>query len=223
MVKQLKLEEFYARRGIELITPEAGMQFLARMLGQRPASLTVISANWALARENAPQGIPAMFQLLGKQAEGGATSEVDSDSLVHQLRTVEESVRQQIVASYLKELVARVLQLDGSQFTDQETLTNLGMDSMMAIEVKTRIAVGVKVDVSVLELLQGITIEQLAVRILSSLELSLTSEVISPLEEIQQLVEQADGEELERLLVEIEQQASGLSDLQKSAQVEKMI
>src|SRR5262249_20913881 len=47
MVEQLKLAQFYARRGIELITPEVGMQILARVVGQRPAQLTAISANWA--------------------------------------------------------------------------------------------------------------------------------------------------------------------------------
>ena len=69
MVEQLKLEHYYTKRGIELITPEVGMQILARVLGQRPVQLTAISANWALTRETAPVGtLPPMFALLGEQA-----------------------------------------------------------------------------------------------------------------------------------------------------------
>src|SRR5262249_180760 len=50
MVEQLKLTQFYTQRGIDLITPEVGMQILGRAIGQRPAQLTALSVNWALAR-----------------------------------------------------------------------------------------------------------------------------------------------------------------------------
>jgi hypothetical protein len=79
---------------------------------------------------------------------------------------------------------------------------------MMAIEVKHRIEGSLKVDVSVLELLQEITIVQLATRILSALqfaEASTAADAEPSITEIQQLVEQADSGELERLLAELEQ------------------
>jgi hypothetical protein len=88
------------------------------------------------------------------------------------------------------------------------------MDSMMAVEIKHRIEGSLKVDVSVLELLQGTTVMQLAARILSSLQLDaspkldvlpvVTDNTLS-IVEIQQLIEQTDREELERLLAELEQ------------------
>lgn len=210
MVEQLKLEQYYTKRGIELITPEVGTQILTRVIGQRPAQLIVISANWTLARETSPVGtLPPMFVLLGKQTEEAIISDPNGEEgLLHQLGVAEASERLPMLASHLQEIVARVLQLDPTQFSHQESLLSLGMDSMMAIEVKHRIASSVKVDVSVLELLQGITIMQLATRILSSLqvdEVPSTAEVVSSLEEIKQLIEQADGEELERLLAELEQ------------------
>jgi acyl transferase domain-containing protein len=210
MVEQLKLEQFYTRRGIELITPEVGTQILTRVVGQRPAQLTVISANWALARETAPQGIlPPMFVLLGEQTGEAATGDTTSDDeLLHQLSTTEAAGRLPLLESHLQEMIARVLQLDASQFSGQEALTSLGMDSMMAIEVKNRVGGSLKVDVSVLELLQGITVGQLANRILSSLQLDEASPAVEstpPIEEIQQLIALADSEELERLLAELEQ------------------
>jgi acyl transferase domain-containing protein/acyl carrier protein len=211
MVEQLKLEQYYTTRGIELITPEVGMQILARVLGQRPVHLAAISANWSVARESAPMGaLPPMFSLLGEQAEDSATSDINNDdgSLLLQLRAVQPADRQPLVASHLHGLVARVLQLDPAQFSGQESLTGLGMDSMMAIEVKRRIEGTLKVDVSVLELLQGTTVVQLSTRILSSLQLddvSIPAEDASPMPDIQQLIDQSDSEELERLLAELEQ------------------
>ncbi|HEU5380162.1 MAG TPA: type I polyketide synthase [Ktedonobacteraceae bacterium] len=215
MVEQLKLEQFYAKRGIELITPEVGMQILARVMSQRPAQLTAITANWETARESSPVGtLPPMFSLLGEQdgdATAGDTNE-DGASLRQQLSETQVHERQPLLVSHLQEMVARVLQLDPSEFSTQESLTGLGIDSMMAIEVKHRIEGTLKVDVSVLELLQGVTVVQLATRILSTLQLDevsapadLAVEAALPMEEIQQLIEQADNGELERLLAELEQ------------------
>jgi acyl transferase domain-containing protein/aryl carrier-like protein len=209
MVQQLKLEQFYTRRGIELITPEAGMQILSRTLGQRPVQLTAISVNWALARETSPVGdLPKMFDLLGKQDEASEASETDGDNeLLQKLSATQADERQALLEAHLQTLIARVLQLDVAQFTGQEALTSLGMDSMMAIEVKHRIASNVKVDVSVLELLQGITIVQLAARLLASLqfeEAAPAPESAPSMEEIEQLIEQVDQEELERLLADLE-------------------
>ncbi len=210
MVEQLKLEQFYARRGIELITPEVGTQILARVLGQRSAQLTAITANWTQARETSPVGIlPPMFSQLEAQVDESAAGDANNDdgSLLQQLEEAQTSERQPMLVTHLHQLVARVLQLDATQFTEQETLTSLGLDSMMAIEVKHRIEASLKIDVSVLELLQEVTLTQLATRLLAVLQFGEGSDAVEApsLASIQDLIDQADSGELERLLAEIEQ------------------
>lgn len=212
MVEQLNLEQFYTRRGIELITPEVGTQVLTRVLGQRPAHLTVITANWATARDTSPVGaMPPMFSQLLEHAEEMAANDATSDdgSLLSQLSEASAAERQQLLISHLQGLVARVLQLDASQFTPQDSLTSLGLDSMLAIEIKHRVEASLKIEVSVLELLQEITIAQLATRVLASLQLESAPGGASDapsLTEIQQLVENAEGEDLESLLADLEQE-----------------
>jgi NADP-dependent 3-hydroxy acid dehydrogenase YdfG/acyl carrier protein len=171
MVEQLQLEQFYARRGIELITPEIGTQILGRVQGQSPAHLAVISANWAMARETSPLGsMPPMFALLEEQDKESSTAESAEEtvSLLAQLGDVQENDRHEFLAAHLQDLIARVMQLDPTQFSSQESLSSLGMDSMMAVEVKRRIDRSLKVDISVLELLQGMSIAQLSTRLLAS-------------------------------------------------------
>lgn len=223
MVEQLKLEQFYTRRGIELITPEVGMQILARVLGQHSTQLIAITANWTLARETSPMGTqPLMFSLLEEQEGDTAMNSGYSDDglLLQQLSESSVADRQSLIASHLHELVARVLQLDSSQFSAQETLTSLGMDSMMSIEVKHRIEASLKVDISVLDLLQEITVAQLATRILSSLRLdeaAIGTDDEAASSDIQQLIDLADSEDLERLLAELEQSLESEVVLQSQA------
>jgi aryl carrier-like protein len=233
MVEQLKLEQFYIKRGIELITPEVGMQILARVLGQRPIHLTAITANWTLAREASPVGmLPMMFSQLEAQVDDAAANTAnEGESLLQQLSEAPAAERQPLVVSHLQQVVARVLQLDAAQLSGQESLTSLGLDSMMAIEVKHRIEASLKVDVSVLELLQEVTIIQLGTRILSALQFAesgaaASTDGASSLAEIQQLVEQADGVDLELLLAELEQPSESdeleslLAQLEETADTE---
>lgn len=224
MVQELHLEQIYARRGIELITPEAGTQILGRVLGQPPAHLTAITADWAKARENSPPGtLPAMFAGLGQpdEAGGGPAQENDTGALLAALQQAQPAERAQLTVAHLAAVIARVLQLDPGSFSDDEPLTSLGMDSMMAIEVKHRVEAATSVDISVLELLQGVSITVLAGRIVAGLQFgqpadgpgdvaavqdapaSASAEVSA--EELESMIAEMPAELFEQLLAELEQ------------------
>lgn len=226
MVEQLDLEQMYARRGIELITPEAGMQILGRLLHQRPAHVVAITVDWATARETSLAGqMPPMFSQL---AVRGAGDELEvggagTQSLLAALRQAGEDERAVVLGEYLGEVVARVLGLEAEQVSTEETLSSLGLDSMMAIEMKHRIEVVLQIDVSVLDLLQGATISMLAEALVTRLDLggskpdvgaedsapTETSDSGDQLDELEQLLAEASPDELEVLLRELEGNQSG--------------
>ena len=224
MVQELELEQVYARRGIELITPEAGTQILGRVLGQPPAHLTAITVDWARARETSPLGtLPAMFSGLGQpdEAGDGQAPENNTGALLAALQQAQPAERAQLTVAHLEADMARVLQLDPGTFSDDEPLTSLGMDSMMAIEVKHRVEAAIGVDISVLELLQGVSITALAERIVASLQFgqpvggpgdaagaqdapgNASAEVSA--EELERMIAEMPAELLEQLLTEFEQ------------------
>lgn len=218
MVEQLKLEQYYTRRGIELITPTAGMQTLGRVLSQPQAQLVAITANWSQASESASQ-LPPMFSLLGQEKqETEASTESSKGELLQKLWQMEESARLPFMLAQAREIVGCVLQLEDADISEQEALVHLGMDSMMAIEIKTRVAANFLVEISVLELLQGISVAGLADRLLSLLQfeggesvaeaaVEAVSETV--LEELNELVELVDSTELEAFLHELEQAPEG--------------
>ncbi len=175
MVEQLGLEQVYARRGIELITPEAGKQILGRVLTQRPAHLVAITADWAKARETSLAGqLPALFVELGSSSEEQVADGAghDTQSLLVALNQAGLADRPTILADHLHEVAALVLGLGQSEFNTEDTLSSLGVDSMMAIEIKHRLEAALHVEVPVLDLLQGATISALAERILGQLDLT---------------------------------------------------
>ncbi|MBM7845190.1 type I polyketide synthase [Herpetosiphon giganteus] len=213
MIEHLNLEEHYTKRGIDLITPEIGTQMLGRMLSQQPNHLIAISANWATVRNQTLQdALPPMFSLLGQANTdtSGHQSQADESFLLTEISNLPAEEQSLVVVEYLQELIGHALRLEPAQLGEHESLLNLGMDSMMAIEVKRRVESTLKVNLSVLELLQGSTIKQLASRLLSQLQPVPIAETQGDAEqlsltEIERLIEQTDSSELERLLMQFEQ------------------
>jgi len=218
MVEKLNLEQMYARRGIELITPESGTQILARVLSQRPAHLVAITVDWPAARAASIAGqLPPMFAELGVSSgeEQPAESAVDADSILDGIRQAPEGERAGLVRDLLRDIAATVLNLDAADLGDEENLSTLGIDSMMAVEVKARIDLMLRVDIPVLDLLQGVSVVDLAARILPRLDLAATPDeqpeaTEAPAapsdDELEQLLANASPEELDALLAELERE-----------------
>ena len=87
-----------------------------------------------------------------------------------------QAERHQLLQSYLSEQVARVLGLSASKLDVQQPLSNLGLDSLMAVELKNRIAVDLGVNVPMVKFLQGPSVDQAATQVLDQL----TAEASNP-------------------------------------------
>lgn len=220
MVEELHLEQMYARRGIELITPEFGTQTLGRVLQHQPAHLVAITVDWAKARETSLTGsLPPMFSQLEVREDGAESTDGDAETqaLFTALRQVADDQRDAILVEQLRQITARVLGLDSDQVGVAETLNTLGLDSMMAIEIKHRIEALLRIDVPLLDLLQGNTIAALAASFMPRLQLGVTaadtgtdpvtstgaSDPSEHLDELEAMLAEAEPDELLALLEEL--------------------
>ncbi len=66
---------------------------------------------------------------------------------------------------YLQRIVAAVLDLNRDRVALNQPLESLGLDSLMAIELRNRVQTELQIDLPLVDLLQGPTIEQLAARL----------------------------------------------------------
>lgn len=74
-----------------------------------------------------------------------------------------------LLETYLQELVAQVLQITSSQVNLQQPLSSLGLDSLRVFELKNRIEVDLEVTVSIAGFFEGLSLAQLAIKILAQL------------------------------------------------------
>ena len=192
--------------GISSIAPKQALETLGRLLGQSATQVVAVPVNWKQYREFYPAGSasPLLSELAREEDEvsrpAGRTGQ-RRDALL----AAEPAERRQLLQPYLREQVARVLGLSPSKLDVDQPLSHLGLDSLMAVELKNRIAVDLKVNVPVVKFLQGFSVGQAVTQVLDQLAAEAASPTTPPATEAAQQKKHIDKGNAESLLANLDQ------------------
>ena len=203
--------------GISSIAPEKALETLGRLLGQSATQVLAVPVNWKQYQEFQPagSGTPLLSELAREDVAvagpEGRTSE-RRDALL----AAGPEERLHLLQTYLSEQVGRALGLSPSKLDPQQPLSDLGVDSLMAVELKNRIAVDLKVNVPVVKFLQGFSVDQVVKQVLHEL----TAEIDDPAAlRIPAAEPLGESQNAARLLANLDQ----LSDEQVSSLLTEML
>ena len=143
-----------------------------------------------------------MFSELGAAELQGNESDSDG-SVLMVLAATPESDRRAVIADHVRGIVATVFDCGVDDFGADDMLDDIGLDSMMAMEFRVRINGVFGIDLPVLEILRGVSVDTLAARVLADLELPRADEPADG-GGIDALLEQLSDDELRALLGELE-------------------
>jgi acyl carrier protein len=186
--------------GISSMAPKQALEILGRLLAQSATQVVSVPVNWKQYREFYPAGSasPLLSELAREEADvprpAGRTSERKDVFLA-----AEPAERRQLLHSYLRDQVARVLGLSPSKLDVQQPLSRLGLDSLMAVELKNRIAVDLEVNVPVVKFLQGFSVDQAVTEVLDQLAAEVanpTTPLSPPVRQQKGLIDQGNAEQL---------------------------
>jgi phthiocerol/phenolphthiocerol synthesis type-I polyketide synthase C len=157
--------------GIGSILPAQGLALFERLIGLDAAQAIAVNMDWQKWSRQAV--FPARGSLFGDfQMEAGRENTTARVSVIRQrIQDAEPSVRLHVLESYMIAELARVLQLDAGRLDVHAPLDALGLDSLMAIEYKHRLDTELGVDLSIVGLLDGPTISQIASQLLEAVGL----------------------------------------------------
>ncbi len=218
MVEELKLEKIYAQRGIELITPAVGARILDRLINQKTPSVVAITADWNRARQAGFNGrLPPMFSDLGKSETANADADSDG-SILAILVATPEADRPAVIADQVRSIVAAVFDCAVDDFESDDMLEDIGLDSMMAMDFRVRINMVFSIDLPVLEILRGVSVNSLAERVLAELhvihgEVPAAADELPPSTasvvdgDVDRLMDELSEADLRELLAELEAEA----------------
>ncbi|MDZ4344458.1 MAG: beta-ketoacyl synthase N-terminal-like domain-containing protein [Candidatus Binatia bacterium] len=210
--------------GIKNMGAAQALEILKRQLGQGSTQVVAVPVDWRQYREFYPAGSepPLLSQLAGEEVDVPRQADRPGEKrglTSAALLAAEPGERHQLVQSYLSQQVARVLGLAASKMDPQQPLSNLGLDSLMAVELKNRIAVDLGVKVPVVKFLQGFSVAEAVTQVLEQLtaEAANPSAPLAPAVTLQK--EHIDKVNAEHLLANLDQ----LSDEKVDSLLKEML
>ncbi len=182
-----------ASRDTESIKPDEGMRILEQFLEQQPVQRVVLPINWD---KYEGKSVPPLLKKI-VQSKSHTSPPASAVKVLERLMSMSLLERQEALHDYSRQQVVRILGLDPAQSFDiQKPLTTLGMDSLMAVELKNKIEGDLAVNLPVTFFLEEATVENLAQRL---------HEHLATDEEKAQVGEVVDSETAQQLLSNLDQ------------------
>ncbi|MGY3248909.1 acyl transferase domain-containing protein/acyl carrier protein [Streptomyces sp. TE4109] len=161
MIEELGLVDHYLHnRGMSSLAPDVGMAVLERVIGQDRAQLLVATVvDWPVfqAWYAAP---PRLVAELAAAAPAKAATGPD-EGILEAFRNADTAQRLALVTGRFIELTASVLRTGPDRIDPQAGLNALGLDSLLAMELRARISSELGVAPPVVALLSGTPVAEL--------------------------------------------------------------
>jgi acyl transferase domain-containing protein/aryl carrier-like protein len=150
-------------RGLLSMTPAEGLAVLARLLEDDLAQVGVAPMDVRQWLEVYPalSASRMLSRLLAERRAGEGHSEEDG-ALLSRLAAAEPRDRAALLLGLLRKHVSRVLRISETKLETDAPLISLGMDSLMALELKHKLQRDAAVDVPMSQMLAGISMSRLA-------------------------------------------------------------
>ena len=145
------------RRGVKTLSPADALAGMAEVMASAATGLAeavVARMDWARFLPIYLQaGRRALFDEIAREVPGSAaatTAAAASTRLVEQLTAAPAQQRRRLVVEYLRDAVAEVTRIDPAEIREEAGFFDLGMDSLMAVELRRRLeqAVGAELPVT---------------------------------------------------------------------------
>jgi NADPH:quinone reductase-like Zn-dependent oxidoreductase/acyl carrier protein len=159
-----QLGEILERRGVLSFTVRQALTLLERAMQRQPVQVSVMRVDWSRWRGLNVTGrvSPRFAQLLPCERAGSASD--GSGSVAH----APGSDRKQL-DTMIRDKVARILGTSPDRIDSNKPLLNLGIDSLMAVELRNWIEQQLHINVPIIELMRGSSLSSLIEQLFSAI------------------------------------------------------
>ena len=170
-----EVKQYFARVGINSLSPKQAVSMLGRILPESPAQIAIADMNWEKWGEFNPiwAGSRRFSHLVSEQND--LESAVSTNKFIQQILAATADAKPKVVTGLIAEEVARILRLPIDKVEVDQSLTNMGVDSLLAMELQTAIKLNYGVNISTLELMKGNTLTQIGAQVQEKIPTSIGS------------------------------------------------
>ncbi|MFI9503596.1 SDR family NAD(P)-dependent oxidoreductase [Nocardia sp. NPDC052566] len=157
-----------ARLGWTQISPDHALDFIGRCLAQGVNRASVFGVNWSKMNQVMPiiRSSPRLAHLAKAEATG-ATTAFGTEGLRAELFELPEDARGTRLVEALSQQISRIFDMPVDRLAHDVALTDLGMDSLMAGQIRNVLAKHLEIDFPTMGLMRGPTLVELANEVLT--------------------------------------------------------
>jgi acyl transferase domain-containing protein/NADPH:quinone reductase-like Zn-dependent oxidoreductase/SAM-dependent methyltransferase/aryl carrier-like protein len=165
VARHREIGDRFEAMGLKSFSPREALRLLGRFLRESPANVSVMRVDWE--RFGNFMGFatlsPRFADLAREMSLGGAPSQKQTASAIRKaLLAAPPTERREKIIALLREQVSRILGTSEDKLDADRPLTDLGLDSLMAVELRNWIEGDLRLSLSSVELLRGPSVTQLA-------------------------------------------------------------
>ncbi|WP_322768339.1 type I polyketide synthase, partial [Frankia sp. Cr1] len=157
---------FVERAGVKGIAPSSGVGWLGPLLGIETAQVAVALVDWQRWAAAAPPS-PLVSELVAGAGPAPEASSRRGALTVDELFAADPADRQELLGSYLHGAIARALEMKPEQLDADQPLTEVGLDSLVAVGMKSQVEVELGLSLPLTAALEGASVRQLAAQMLA--------------------------------------------------------
>ncbi len=155
-----KVKQFFAGAGIRGFSTSEVLQALEEVIERNPIQIGLFDIDWQQWRKSNPS---SMKSSRFKQFTHADDQERDQKQLlIAELSALSPDERLTFVATRVRERLAKVLQLPATKIDFHQSSNQLGIDSLMALELKHELDLEFGVEIPTMQILKGATVAQIA-------------------------------------------------------------
>jgi len=189
--------------GLNAFDVDAGLEVLEAALQQKHPQLAAASLDWS--KLGTHHAVPLFAAWSGQGMPGNHMPDNNEKSSVWRQQLESAGIEQQheLICSYLKQAVCTIMDFEETELDTDRSFIELGIDSLMALELKNKVTRELKIAVPVIRLMEGITVKQLADYIQEAFVQSSKGQLREPVK-LQEAPDQITPEKARELLTQLD-------------------
>jgi polyketide synthase 12/myxalamid-type polyketide synthase MxaB len=170
--QQGRERERRTEQGLGTIPSGQGMAALARLLSQERAQVAVVPIDWPRLIARIPEGQvpPLLSRFAATHRIGAPGSQGRAGREREEILGASREERPRRLDVMLRQQAARVLGIDEDKLDARASLGSMGLDSLMAVEIRNAIEARTGVSLPIAVFLEGPSLGDLQVRLLAALD-----------------------------------------------------
>jgi len=150
--------------GMGMISPDQGIQMMEQVISNNKTQVAVLPIQWKpFLNQFSEESIPDLYNDFIEKSDNSDLVVEQKSEFLKNLEAVAVEYRLEMIVEFLKEQIIRVLAMDANSAIDEtQPLQSMGLDSLMAIELKNSIDSGIGKNLPATMVFNYPTIEALA-------------------------------------------------------------